>query len=272
MSKLQPSILRSVWIWAAVILLASCGSAGGRLASADQVATSPPSLGRCVWQWNHASLGEGAEAARVDAFKGNAALMLRFPDGACGLAFPRARVAAGEQQREPMVDFLHGNYYMRWSPLGHVSSSEIAVLQADAHKQVNVFVRRSNGHVVARPHAHIVVAPANVFVSEPGCEHVVVPKYPVTGRYEVLRSDVACVVVRTLAWAWPVLVESASKMGKPPTNTISIAINGWQCVGSTWVQGLTPRTYERIVCRRGRNVLELKDLATRALFSAFVGD
>jgi hypothetical protein len=211
-----------------------------------------------VRRWNRASLGEGYEAARLDAFKGISALMLRFPDGACGLVFPRAAV-----ERKPMVNFLDGNYQMTWSPLGFVLPSDIAALQADADRQANVFVRKSDGRVLARPHTRIFVAPEDVFRNEPGCVRFIDPHYSVTARYEVLKTSVSCIVVRTLGWAWPAREESAEHADRP---TSRMHIIGWQCVGTELIHGLTPVTYEKLTCIRHSDVVELKDLARQAIF------
>lgn len=245
---------------AAVTLLTGCGASAA--STAQTRVASPPSLSACVRRWNNASLGEGTESARLYAFKGTSALMLRFPDGACGLVFQRTKVAAGEQQREPLVSFLDSNWAMGLGPLGYVAPSKIAALQADANRETNVFVRKSNGHVLARRGARIVSVPENVFINEPGCEHFLDPKSITYERYEVLRTTVACVVARALGWAWPARQQSANQAGKP-TNTMRVI--GWQCVGSELIQGLSPTTYEKITCTRRKDVVELRSLARQLL-------
>jgi hypothetical protein len=250
---------------AASLLIGGCGGSRA-IASTNQerVADSTPSLGTCVGRWNHASLGEGPEAARLAAYQGTSALMVRFPDGACGLVFPRGKVTPGEHDRASMVSFLDGNYTMSWSPLGMASASEMAKLQSDADKQTNVFVRKSNGSVFARWDAQIVAAPNITFLNEPECLHIIVPSYALTARYEVKRTSVACVVVRTLMWAWPSLEHAAEQADKP---TRTMYIIGWRCVGADRIQSFTPVTYEKITCTHGGNVTEVQNLAKQAILS-----
>lgn len=253
----------TIWAGAAAALLVGCGGSGvSTLADQQaQLASSPPSLGICVRRWNYASLGIGFEKARLEAFEGTPALMLRFPNGACGLAFPRTAEGA---ERGQMVNFLEGNYHMYWSPLGYVSASEFAALQADADRQTNVFVRKSNGHVIPRRNARIFVVPSNVFIDESNCARFVSPAESLTERYEVvLQSGASCAVVRTLGWAWPAREKSAEDAGRPPTSTMSII--GWRCVGSELIRDLTPVTYEKITCTRGGSTVELRDLAREAI-------
>lgn len=240
---------------AAVALLTGCGASAASTTRAR--AASAPSLSACVRRWNDATLGEGTEAARIDAFKGRSALMVGFPDGACGLAFPRTKVAAGEQQRKPLVNFLDSNWPMDLGPLGFVPTQKIAMLQSDAtNLETNVVVQKSNGHIRARRGASIFFSPENVFI-EPGCEGFVDPKALTYTDYEISRTTVACVVARALGWAWAARQQSAEQAHKP-TNTMSII--GWRCVGSALIQGLSPTTYEKITCTRRKDVVELRNL------------
>lgn len=250
-----------IWLGIAASLLTGCGGSGtSGLASQARLAKSTPSLGVCVWRWNHASLGEGFEGTRLDAFKGTSALMVKLPDGACVLVFPRAVV-----QRTPMINFLDGDYQMRWSPLGYVSSSEIVALQDDADRQTNVLVRKSNGHILARPHTRIFAVAAVAFRNESGCVRFIDPHYALTARFEVLRTSVPCATVRVLGWAWPAREESAEHVGRSAS---ILHIIGWRCVGSKLIRGLTPTTYENVMCAHGRNFVELRDLARQAILQS----
>jgi hypothetical protein len=254
-------VILGAWA-AATVLLTGCGAS----VAAIPRPVSPPSLRACVRRWNDATLGEGTESARLDAFKGTSALMIGFPDGACGLVFPRIKVAAGERQRAPLVDFLDSNWSMGFGPLGLVSPAQVTLLESDAtNLAINISVQKSNGHVRARRDASIFFFPANVFTAPPnGCVGFVdnANTYP---SYEIVRNTVACVVARALGWAWPERQQSAERAGKP---TSAMRVIGWRCVGSTLIQGLSPRTYEKITCTRRKDIVELRNLVRRAFQSS----
>lgn len=220
-------------------------------------------------RWNEATVGEGTESARLDAFKGTSALMVGFPDGVCGLVFPKTKVAAAEGQRKPLINFLDSNWSMNGGPLGLVPPAQIITLESDAtNVETNVFVRKSNGHLRAHHGASIFFFPANVF-TEPsdGCVAFTGPSGPslTYPSYEIVRTTAACAVARTLGWAWPTLQQTAERTGKPTTTK---RVGGWGCVGSALIKDLSPRTYEMITCTRHKDVVELRDLVRRAFQSS----
>jgi hypothetical protein len=258
-----------VWATAAICLVAAALLAGCGTSAASTAHTrlaSPPSLNACVQRWNDATLGEGTETARLDAFKGTSALMVGFPDGACGLVFPKTKAAEGEKQRAPLVDFLDSNWSMGFGPLGSVSSAQITLLESDAtNLAINISVRKSNGHVRAHRGASIFFFPANVFTEPPdGCVGFV-DKSNTYPSYEIVRNTVACAVARALGWAWPERQQSTERAGKP---TSAMRVIGWRCVGSALIRGLSPTTYEKIICTRRKDVVELRNLERQTLRSS----
>jgi hypothetical protein len=256
-SDWRPGLALALGIAFAAALIIGCGAS-----RASDYRPRPPSLqaklslGECVSRWNKASLGNGRLLARVDAVEGGFALMFTLPDSACGLAFPRGAAPANAHQPDPLVNVLGGNYALRWSPLGIVSSSNIARFQADANRRTNVIVEKSGGKVLVRPRASIPAIHANVFVNAPGCGRVIVPGVVLSGRYNVIKATVDCLVVRTLIWAWTEEENSPTADASVPRSTLRII--GWRCVGANLIPGLTPPMYEKVTCTSGIDVVEAR--------------
>jgi hypothetical protein len=258
LAKWRSGVATAMWLGATALLLASCGSslASPSQVHADRHQQQTSSLLECVQKWNRATLGEGHFEASLDAtVRRQSALMFSFPNGACGLAFSRRMTATGSR-RQPLVNFESGDYPLAWSPLGLVSSPEQVKLNADASKRTNVVVNKS-GRVVVRPHAHIFDVPFDVFKT-PNCAHVVVvPVGPLNAQYEIVKTTVSCVAVRTLLWAWTSSQASKEQAHSPSS---MVRASGWQCIGSEPIPGFTPVTDEKITCTSGGDIMEARNL------------
>lgn len=238
----------AAWSVRVALVAAMCtflmGCAGSNAATQAPAAGSPPNLSACVQRWNRASVGKGLQYASIDAFQDGRALMFRFPDGACGLAVGRA----------VLINALGGDYDLSQSPLGFVSSSQLAALHSEIGGQSNVTISKSTGRVLARRNAGIVALPEVKFVNYPGCARVVVPSNIFTGRYGIVSHSVGCVAVRALIWG---LNEEESKTQSHPHSVLDVA--EWRCVRTKPIAHFTPITYEMTTCTRGKDVVQAQN-------------
>jgi hypothetical protein len=222
----QGQILVAMWCAATLALLAGCDQSNGFSPTQTRIADPIPSLSACVQRWNNASLGDGSLSASREAMTGKAALVFTFQNGACGLVFPTHTANKAEKQYATYVSIDGGNFSLDWSPLGLVRRSEIEKLRADASRHTNVTVERKTGRIVAlHQHGQTLNVPANVFISPPGgCKRVTLPNSLYVGRYNVVHTDVSCIMTRTLLWAWAT--------ERSPAHPEAIHILGWACVGT----------------------------------------
>jgi hypothetical protein len=104
----------------------------------------------CVHAWNSAPLGNGRRLVNGDSVAGRAALMVRFSDGVCGVAFPG-------RNREPASAFgvyvrsLHGDYPWLMNPADPTAATaqNLAALESLADEHTNVRVLAPSGRLAA---------------------------------------------------------------------------------------------------------------------------
>jgi hypothetical protein len=249
---LRPMVARRLL----VMLIGVGACATGASASAQSPLTGVSrSLSRCVAAWNSAPLGAGREQIRgIAGFSGHA-LMFRFRDAGCGIAFSSEAVATSGSEGV-YIAVLHGAYMLISSPLtGQGSPHPVrdgSALEAMASMGVNVRVSSTSGRVTALagrglPTVGDTILNAGVscrkIITAPGSGTAPPARTPVPDNYIVGKSTAPCGWVRTVVTAY-VLREGAlikHTTARPPERLIL----GWRCGGQGPWPAVTPAAISR---------------------------
>jgi hypothetical protein len=240
-ARLMPTLARRVL--AMLVGLLACAT--GASASADSSLSGVSrSLSRCVAAWNSAPLGAGREEIRGIASNSGHALMFRFRDAGCGIAFS-SEAAATTGSEGVYIAALHGAYALSTSPLTGQGSphpvSEQSALEARASRGVNLRVSSTSGRVTALAGQGLPTVGDTILNAGVSCRKIITPPGPgLTGTVPVARTQVpydyivsksttTCAWVRTIVTAY--VVSEGALIDHTAASPPKRLILGWRCGG-----------------------------------------
>lgn len=248
------------------LLVSACGGVSAQPKVAHRVVVgASATLAQCAAQWNRAPLGTGRLWARAVAADGPpAALMVRFADGVCGLAFPASQVNKAGAVGGVFVHVLHGDYFwgidpvnFTWPPSPSSPASASPVVEARAATGSNVRVELRTGRVEPfRGHSIAVVALPALGPAPRTCSAFRDPQAGETPPiYRVNKSTVPCPQAAEIVWAYN---QQQGRLLRPSGGIRSIL--GWRCSGrrSPGQPTSAPPTSGRITCTRGARQIDVQ--------------
>jgi hypothetical protein len=196
---------------------------------------SAAALAKCVEEWNGATLGTGKQAVASIAGLTSRALVFRYADGVCGLAFAlSARRSTLGAFPSVFVTALQGDYQLPFAPVTGPRTPRplpsYSTLERLSERQVNVSVQSSTGRIVPLPRGTITKLPYTILDTRSPCSVIVAPPSISTIPYTLVRSNVACLLVRTLAWAY--LGREGALVSTSESRETRLII-GWRCEGTS---------------------------------------
>lgn len=238
---LRPMVARR--LLAMLVGLVVCATAASASAEGPLSGVSR-SLSRCVAAWNSAPLGAGREEIRgIAGFSGHA-LMFRFRDAGCGIAFSSEAVATTGSEGV-YIAALHGAYALISSPLTGQGSPhpvrEESALEAMASMGVNIRVASTSGRVTALPGRGLPTVGDTILNAGVSCRKIITPPGPglagtappartqVPYNYIVSKSTTTCAWVRTIVTAY--VVREGALINHTTASPPKRLILGWRCGG-----------------------------------------
>jgi hypothetical protein len=228
--------------------------AGVAAAGVAAAAAPQPDLTACVEKWNTAPLGSGRRLINGEAVAGRAALMVRFSDGSCGVAFSHRHGQVGGGWGV-YVQVLHGDYAWTLNPQdpdAATGANQDALLSLADHG-TNVRVLAPSGRLAAVPGGAIATVgfPAAGNASD-DCRTIFVPGGANT--YRATRTRTSCATTRELAFAY-LDIEGRPVRGHPGERTIM----GWRCTGAPAPERTaSPSPTRRLTCSKRRRAVVLR--------------
>ena len=261
-----PPARREWWRVAGLVSLAAvagvCGCTGAPSWAAGRGDVSAEAtLARCASAWNRAPLGTGRSWVRAVAAEGSRALMVRFADGVCGLAFPASQVNKAGALGGVFVHVLRGDYFWGIDPVNQTRSasasspSAVNTVESLAASESNVRVELRSGRAVPLHGHSIAVVGVPALSTTPGaCQTL---PDPLAGQetppyYRVIKTTIACEQAAEIVWAYN------QQQGRllPPARAGIRSILGWRCRGRP--AGGTPNRSGRVTCTRGTQRIDVQ--------------
>ena len=206
-----------------------------------------PNLADCARKWNAAPLGSGRRLINGEATAGRRALMVRFSDGSCGVAFSHDHAQIGGGWGV-YVQVLHGDYAWTLNPKDPdaATGANQDTLLSLADRTTNVRVLAPSGRLAAVAGQAIATVGFPAAGDAGGCRKIFVAIGANT--YRATRTRTSCETTRELLFAY-LDAEGRPARGRPAERTII----GWRCSGSPAPERTTnsPPT-RRLTCSKRR--------------------